>query len=180
MKRQLLENQLLNTAKSLRGKGDTHPPPLGSRVVQFLHEEEILFQKFVTDVSILVYVARIDFMDIESQSLTFAALVNLTWWDLSLRWDPTKDFPLKQIMMDIKNIWNPYILPEDIQNFVFIPDNNQVNNKQYKVLVQYNGFCENSFWATFTVPCSVNVMTFPFDIHKCHLKLSQMNNFGQE
>lgn len=165
-----LERRLVMKSGKLKNRSSQHAPPGGSAIK--VDDDGVVF--FETDVQVIVSVTRIDIMDVDSQTLKFAAEVALGWQDTNFQWEYNKTtFPVYSMLMENDKFWTPELMPEGIIAYDYIPSGIQPTLSLF-----YYGAFISKVVATITVPCDVEVLTYPFDTHHCHLNFIQPFNPG--
>ena len=131
--------------------------PKGSRVVNVTEEESML----ETIVLIHFTIARIENIDAETQTMTFSAFGVLAWYDGSLIWNRTNG--LYGFEMDQKTVWTPGLVEESTL---------EAESMDNKILLNHTGIIMQLILKRYTIPCSVDILGFPFDSHVCHFNMS--------
>ncbi|ESO03736.1 hypothetical protein HELRODRAFT_173437 [Helobdella robusta] len=103
-------------------------------------------------------------MDIRSQIFTTTGLLILEWTDERLKWRPEEHNDMKEIIIEIKNLWRP--------EFAVINGAEKIYDEynQFRAVVSYAGIVHWEPGGVFATMCSVNITFYPFDRQMCELK----------
>lgn len=174
---QILDTVYSNYPKYNRSLGLT-PPPHGSdlKIEPHPYSKESNIQVVYTTVDMLVSTKRIVKMGIEQQSVIVKVEESYGWNDMSLNVaniirNSSADLNLKSMVYEKDKVWTPPIFASNILE-------EKVIREKQEVFCWLNGYCFMEHYVQYTIPCTVNVRDFPFDVHNCTLMLSQPHNLN--
>lgn len=125
-------------------------------------------------VTVGLKLAQILDLNLKQQILSTNAVVEQSWHDHSLRWDPSQYEGIELIHVPAENIWIP-----DIVLF-----NNADGNYELTLVAKAHAYYNGTvIWkppTMFRSTCEIDVEFFPFDIQTCYLRFGSWTHAGDE
>ncbi|XP_069122438.1 acetylcholine receptor subunit delta-like [Argopecten irradians] len=123
-------------------------------------------QSMPVDINIIFNLMNIESFDEIAGVITVTHVMDVTWRDEELVWDPHSYGNLTQMSVSSDKIWNPKLFSIDpTTNTALIGDNN------FRVAINAMG---DVYWNPGGIlrgHCVANVSKFPFDQHECVIKI---------
>lgn len=153
-----------------------YPMPKGSKVVKedMYHPFGEKGYSIITPVEVLITTNRVVQMDIDKQSLILVVEETISWIDESLKWDKniTSDIIISSLIFNANQVWMPPVFARNVLKQEIIRD-------WTNVYIWDTGKSWSKRIIAYTIPCTVNVRTFPYDVHNCKLLISQPLNWHE-
>ncbi|KAL4232893.1 Neuronal acetylcholine receptor subunit alpha-7 [Mactra antiquata] len=116
------------------------------------------------DISFGLSLINIVNLDVVQEVLYASVVLNLSWNDTELGWDPTSYGDLQSIQLPQGDVWTPNIILKNSQSGA-----SGLGYAALNVKVWNNGTVEWFPSETFAAICNINVKYFPFDTQTCPL-----------
>ena len=140
-----------------------------------------LYVRPVIDVNETVYVSMklsilsVKQYDEKEGTLSFIAVLGLSWSDIRMWWEPASYGGIKEILIGYDKVWVPdlYCVNSAV---TFLP----VGTRTERVRYNHTGYGHFSPGSLFTVSCAGNMKKYPFDSQTCHISFNAWNYDAEE
>ena len=93
------------------------------------------------------------------------AILNFTWKDSSLTWQPSKYNGINTVSVSMETVWKPtVVLVNDAYSLDTVG-----SDKSFGVTIRHDGYVMWVPGGVLNAKCYANIWKFPFDIHACSL-----------